>query len=269
MSRRSTFLLPLVLTCLVACVIEAKDEDKKGGGDGSGSDTGSGGDGTLDSDGDGISDADEAELGTDPNDSDSDDDGYPDGEESTDGTNPLDAYSHTYEGGYNVGYCESQWEGAGPTGVGGYDGTEWTAYQVGDVPTNFQMEDQHGEMVDLYSFCGKTVMIVQSAGWCGPCRSLAATAQDEQDHYRDDGLQIIEMIKQDDYGDPPDLAFVESWASDYGMTDIPVLQGPRATSWTSEVIYWDADGYIPSIWIISPEGVVISADAAVDPGTFL
>ena len=100
MSRRSTFLLPLVLTCLVACVIEAKDEDKKGGGDGSGSDTGSGGDGTLDSDGDGISDADEAELGTDPNDSDSDDDGYPDGEESTDGTNPLDAYSHTYEGGY-------------------------------------------------------------------------------------------------------------------------------------------------------------------------
>ena len=59
MSRRSTFLLPLVLTCLVACVIEAKDEDKKGGGDGSGSDTGSGGDGTLDSDGDGWTNGEE------------------------------------------------------------------------------------------------------------------------------------------------------------------------------------------------------------------
>ena len=76
------------------------------------------------------------------------------------------------------------------------------------------------------------------------------------------------MIKQDDYGSAPDLAFVQAWADDYGMTDIPVLQGPRATSWTSEVIYWDADGYIPSTWHISPEGVILSADEGLSPSDF-
>jgi len=267
MTLRSSILSWLPIVCLTACIIVEEDDGKGGGGS---DDTGAGsGDGPADSDGDGISDADEAALGTDPDSSDSDDDGHTDGEEQEAGTNPLDAYSHAYEGGYNVGYCESQWEGTGPTGIGGFDGTEWTAYQNGDVPMNFQMEDQFGEMVDLYSFCGKHVMIVQSAGWCGPCRSLAEEAQHEQELYRDEGLQIIEMIKQDNAGDPPDLAFVQGWATDYGMTDIPVLQGPRATSWTSEVIYWDADGYIPSVWHISPEGVIISADEAVtDPGVF-
>jgi thiol-disulfide isomerase/thioredoxin len=205
---------------------------------------------------------------TDPS-TDSDSDGFTDAEEEEAGTNPLDAFSHSYTGGYNVGYCESQWEGTGPTGTGSFGGTEWAAYGNGDVPLNFQMEDQHGEMVDLYSFCGKHVMIVQSAGWCGPCRNLAATAQAEQDHYREDGLQIIEMITGDDRDDPPDLAFVQSWAEDYGLTDIPVLQGPRATSWESEIMLWDTDMGIPSIWHISPEGVILSADEhATDPGVF-
>jgi thiol-disulfide isomerase/thioredoxin len=250
-----------MLTNLMACTTVV---EKRGGGDGSDTTPAD-----TDGDEDGITDEDEAALGTDPDNPDSDADGYTDGEELDAGTNPLDGFSHSYAGEYNVGYCQSQWEGTGPTGTGFFDGTEWTAYQNGDVPLNFQMEDQHGELVDLYSFCGKHVMIVQSAGWCGPCRSLAETAQEEQDLYREDGLQIIEMIKQDDFGNAPDLAFVQDWASDYGFEDIPVLQGPRATSWESEVMLWDTDMAIPSIWHISPKGIILSADEHIlDPGVF-
>ena len=157
---------PLLLILSIAstgCIIE--EVSSKSGGGSAITDTGGGSTGPGDSDGDGISDADEVADGTDPDNPDSDDDGHTDGEEKDDGTNPNDAYSHSNTGGYNVGYCESQWEGTGPTGIGQWDDTTWTAYQNGDVPDNFQMEDQHGELVDLYSFCGKHVMIVQSAGW--------------------------------------------------------------------------------------------------------
>ena len=42
---------------------------------------------------------------------------------------------------------------------------DWQPTQVGDVPRNFSMLDQHGEYVDLYSFCGRTVMLVSGAFW--------------------------------------------------------------------------------------------------------
>ncbi|KPA63165.1 hypothetical protein XK27_12110, partial [Streptococcus suis] len=48
---------------------------------------------TVDTDGDGLSDAKEAELGTNPNEKDTDHDGYTDKEEVDQGTNPLDASS--------------------------------------------------------------------------------------------------------------------------------------------------------------------------------
>jgi hypothetical protein len=55
-----------------------------------------------DADGDGLSDADEADLGTDPDDDDSDDDGLSDGDEVDAGTDPLD--EDTDGDGYSDGY---------------------------------------------------------------------------------------------------------------------------------------------------------------------
>ena len=48
----------------------------------------------YDSDGDGLSDEEEAEIGTDPNNPDTDGDGFSDGEEVRKGTDPLDPNSH-------------------------------------------------------------------------------------------------------------------------------------------------------------------------------
>jgi hypothetical protein len=123
----------------------------------------------ADTDGDGLADGAELENNTDPLDDDSDDDGYADGLEINEGTNPNYAYSHSYTGGYSVGWCDTPPVATGPTGEASFthQGTtyEWTAYQAGDVAENFQLMDQHGEMVDLYSFCGQYVHIEFGAFW--------------------------------------------------------------------------------------------------------
>jgi hypothetical protein len=109
----------------------------------------------VDSDGDGLFDDEEAELGTDPENSDSDGDGFEDLVEVEEGTNPTYEYSHSYTGGYNVGYCaDGMAEATGPSSSNGHT----PLYAEGDVMENFTLTDQHGEDVDLYSFCGQHVM---------------------------------------------------------------------------------------------------------------
>jgi hypothetical protein len=120
----------------------------------------------ADTDGDGLDDPDELDLGTDPLVADTDGDGWTDGEEVDAETNPLYEYSHVYTGGYNVGYCDNGVaEPTGPTGQGSYSSHRWDAYQVGDVVENFTLVDQHGEMVDLYSFCGQIIALSFGAFW--------------------------------------------------------------------------------------------------------
>ncbi|MDG1478539.1 MAG: hypothetical protein P8R54_03065 [Myxococcota bacterium] len=116
----------------------------------------------ADDDGDGLTNAEEDFYGTDPDASDSDGDGYSDGDEvNTHDTNPAYAYSHPYTGNYSVGWCETPPAPTGPSGSGDYG----PLYQVGDVASNFTLSDQHGESVDLYSFCGQYIMIAFGAFW--------------------------------------------------------------------------------------------------------
>jgi len=124
----------------------------------------------ADTDEDGLEDGAEGDAGTDPLVADTDADGFLDGDEVTAGTNPNYAYSHTYTGGYNVGFCaDGVAASTGPTGAGSatFHGTtyQWDYYQVGDVLDNFNLMDQHGEMVDLYSFCGQIITLVNGAFW--------------------------------------------------------------------------------------------------------
>jgi thiol-disulfide isomerase/thioredoxin len=241
-----------------------------------------GGDANADSDEDGLTDAEEEALGTDPANADSDGDGFDDGIEIDAGTNPMYEFSHTYTGGYNVGFCESPYgesaTGATGTAVITQEGETytWDAYDNGDVLENFTLLDQHGEMVDLYSFCGKHIVFAVGAGWCGPCRTVAAGLQAEQDEWRDSNVQFIEIISQDDYGNAPDQAFLEQWNSDYGFTDIPVLALPEMDRSSEEAFYahlsllLDRDGYIPSIWQADAAGTIVSADQGnSDPSSFV
>ena len=210
------------------------------GGDGSGD-----GGGDADRDGDGLTDAEEADLGTSPTDPDSDGDGFDDGDEVAAGTNPTNPYSRTYAGGYRTGDCEPT--ATGPSG---------SSYRNGDVPRNFTFTDQYGEDVDLYSFCGVSLMVVIGAEWCAPCNSLASQVQPYQDEVNDYGLnhQVIEILIQDSAGRPADSADAARWASDHGLTDIPSLAGGRLGG------EWDRDGYLPTIILIDDAMTIRSMD---------
>ena len=137
-------MLPLFLTA--ACFDDASSD-----GDGDGEGVGSGANPFGGGGGGGSSSADD------------DADGFTNGDEDAAGTNPDYAYSHPYIEAYNVGYCEDGVaEATGPTATSSYG---YPMYQAGDVAENFSLMDKNGEMVDLYSFCGKTIMLVSSAFW--------------------------------------------------------------------------------------------------------
>ena len=105
----------------------------------------------VDSDGDGVSDAEEADLGTNPNEEDSDGDGYTDGEELDQGFDPIDPDDHPYLGGYNVSRCD-------PT-------PSSTGNAPGQIAEDFELVDQYGEQVRLSDFCGNAVLLVAAAEW--------------------------------------------------------------------------------------------------------
>lgn len=244
------FAAPLTLT---ACLDLGKGDDDDDDDGGSG-----------DSDGDGLSDSEEEDLGTDPDDEDSDGDGISDGDEVDAGTSPSNPYSMVYaEGGYNVGSCDELPDATEPTGGNNGYGETWAA---GDVASNFTLVDQYGQDVHLYSFCGQNVMLVFSAEWCGPCQQLAATLQAEQDHYGPDGFQAIEILIEDNGGNAPDQETLQRWASDYDLLTIPVLADGGYEVWP----YYELDWGIPTVVHIGPDMTVLSVDDYVyDPGEFI
>ncbi len=268
-------MLCLVLT--TACLEKADDDDDDGSGsstgpwgiDGGASDGGAGdggagdggGDG-ADSDGDGLTDSQEAELGTDPESPDTDGDGYDDGDEVEAGTSPTNGYSHPYAGGYNVGDCDTLPSADAPSGPHNDYTTTWGE---GDVVANFTLQDQHGEAVSLYSFCGQQIMLAFGAIWCGPCQELASDVQDLQDSYGPDGFQAIEILIEDRSGNDPDTSDLESWASDFDLETVPVLDDGAYEVWPA----YERDWGIPTVVHIGPDMVVQSVDEYIyDPGVF-
>ena len=103
----------------------------------------------LDSDADGLLDTEEVDLGTDPTNPDSDGDTYEDGYELTSYTDPTDASDHPYAGGWEIGACRHDLTGTGNN--------------VGNIAYQFELVDQHDEVVRLHDFCDREIIIISGA----------------------------------------------------------------------------------------------------------
>jgi thiol-disulfide isomerase/thioredoxin len=211
-------------------------------------------------------------------DDDPDGDGFSNAEEEEAGTNPNYEYSHPYTGDYQVGFCRDKPNPTGPTKEQRYtdeDGNsfDYLSYQRGDVAENVTLQDRYGEEMDLYSFCGTHVMLVVSAGWCGPCRAEAVGLQAVADEYPE--AQILQVLSQDDYGNIPSLAFLETWASQYNFETVAAI-GPSTAPTTYDEYFssvssqFEDDGYIPTIFHLDTDMTILSADKGIStPDTWM
>jgi thiol-disulfide isomerase/thioredoxin len=208
----------------------------------------------CDSDGDGLSNADEKALGTDPNVADTDADGLTDLEESNGVTDPLIADSD--EDGLNDGdellagtdplLGDSDGDGfsdAAEVGAGSdpllqfswpLGEAQWPDFSSESIATSelgwdyeqtmpdFELTDQFGNVINLHQFFGYTILLDFSAGWCGPCKSVASTANELWLDYDQDGFLIIHVLLDGwHFNDGVDQTFLNEWADEYGI-DFPI-----------------------------------------------
>jgi len=196
-----------------------------------------------DSDGDGVADAVEEELGLDPSVADSDGDGWDDGVEVDSFTDGTDASDHPYTGGWEIGSCRNDLEGTGDT-VG------TTAYQ-------FELMDQFGDTVRLHDFCNRTVLLVSSATWCGPCQAEAPELGGWFDEHEVDGLMVITLLGENGAGQSPATDDLMAWATDYGLGH-PVVAD---AGWDVTYRYVPPSFGIPTQHLIGPGGEILATDA--------
>ena len=104
---------------------------------------------------------------------------------------------------------------------------EECGYGIGDNACNFRLQDQNGELWRLSSHLGDLVLIDMSAMWCGPCQHAATTTQEVQDLYEAKGFHYVTILVDDPTGEPVELADLQSWAANFGITSAPILQGSR------------------------------------------
>lgn len=205
-----------------------------------------------DADGDGLTDGEELAAGTDPSNADTDGDGWMDGEEVSLGTNPTYHYSHPYYGNYNVGWCADQPAATGPS--------SGHRYEQGDVVENFSLIDQHGEMVDLYSFCGQHVMLLFGEMGDADYQSLARYSQLVQQELGPLSVQVIQLVIADESGGSIQGVEQVEWASKYAFSAIPVLDDDNGTVWRS----FEHDNRTPTIVHLSAEMAVLSVDEDIN-----
>ncbi len=204
---------------------------------------------SVDTDGDGLSDAEEAQLGTDPNAVDTDGDGYEDGWEVDEGTSPTNPNSVIYEGGWPYN-----------PNKGSMGNPSWTyGASVGQQFPRWIVQDQFGDTVDFYDLAGAGVPIVVdvSAVWCGPCHQLAewldganngwGTASARQAVWNGDAIWVTAVF-QDEFGGPADGGDVADWYSDYPTQGVLVL--PDGSAQVSNLV--DPTG-IPSLSLLNPD----------------
>jgi len=202
-----------------------------------------------DTDGDGLSDSEEDDLGTDPNDPDTDGDGYEDGDEVDNNSDPTNPNDGIFEGMFpfndDLDDCASTsfgW-GAGP----------------GDQLPCVDMETQFGEDYNLWNLQGSAEYLVidNSAIWCGPCNMMAEWLDGANNGFISSAgdsireavwsgeLRWITAIFEDSFSNPANLGDLQAWYDAYPTENVLVLgDGDQ------DMIGWIGATGIPSLTLV-------------------
>jgi hypothetical protein len=217
------FAVSSLILALVACSADADDDGVTNGDE---KDLGTDPE-NPDSDGDGLTDGEEVALGTDGNSPDSDGDGYLDPYEVAEGSDPADASSGIYQGGWP--YNPDKDSLVDP----GWDGDA----RVGSMLPRIQWMDQYGDTVDVYDFAmqGKPVVIDLSGLWCGWCQEVAKFLDGEPTAYTGQGydelpdivargdVYWITVVDSDYSGAPADEDDLLEWWDLFPNPDVTLL----------------------------------------------
>jgi thiol-disulfide isomerase/thioredoxin len=200
----------------------------EGTGDTTATGTGGSADPDADPDADFLTDAQEAEAGTDPTNPDTDGDTYLDGDEVLEGSDPLDPGSRIYTGGWP--YQRDKDTIVDP----GFEGTA----EVGGVLPRLVTVDQFGEEVDIYDFAlhGKPIVIDLSAIWCEACKDLARWLEGKPsnlddspeyapivDRVRNGEILWITVLFEDEAGNAAGPEHAAAWGAAFPDAPVPVL----------------------------------------------
>ena len=146
---------------------------------------------------------------------------------------------------------DNQWshalEGDLPADLG-----ESVGFSNGDIAPNFTMEDQNGDMVELYQFYGNVIVLDLFAQWCGPCQDAAPDGEEIWVDHKDDGLTYLAVMLESNSGAPTNGALNE-WTNAFALTH-PVLADV-----SQETAPYIAIGY-PTFVVIDREMKVVEED---------
>jgi hypothetical protein len=135
------------------------------------------------------------------------------------------------------------------------DNLRGQGFSQGQVIPDFQLLDQHGDTVSAWQFYGSVLAIDVSTLWCAPCQKLADEVHVVQADYESEGFIYITLLSQDMSGDVPDVAELNTWVDDHGISNAPVLS--------------DGGGFSAQITPggVFPQVVIVGRDMAVtNPG---
>ncbi len=96
--------------------------------------------------------------------------------------------------------------------------TPASGYGVGNIALAFTETTSLDTEFSLEDFNGKVILLNFSAMWCSPCIAEAPELMELYNTYKEQGLEIVQCLFQDELGEPADITDMGRWIEDFGIT---------------------------------------------------